>query len=86
MAAEPYSSEKAILIDPYAPSIPTRTNISFFSPVAPFYNVYDRFSQWRTDLGLPNPGTVENLQKEVKGAVFHFRYLQKASAHSYNSQ
>ncbi|KDQ60810.1 hypothetical protein JAAARDRAFT_151570 [Jaapia argillacea MUCL 33604] len=28
--------------------------------------VYNRFSKWRSDLGLPNPGSVENLQKEVK--------------------
>ncbi len=34
-----------------------------FSPVN---NVYSRFSQWRTSLGLPNPGTSENVQKEVK--------------------
>lgn len=32
----------------------------------PFANVYSRFSQWRESLGLPSPGTVENLQKEVK--------------------
>ncbi|KIL69759.1 hypothetical protein M378DRAFT_175876 [Amanita muscaria Koide BX008] len=28
--------------------------------------VYDRLSTWRTGLGLPQPGNVENLQKEVK--------------------
>lgn len=32
----------------------------------PLVNIYSRFSQWRTSLGLPSPGTVENLQKEVK--------------------
>ncbi|KAI6036563.1 hypothetical protein PISMIDRAFT_670178 [Pisolithus microcarpus 441] len=36
---------------------------SFFSPVT---TLYTRFSQWRRSLDLPNPGTVENLQKEVK--------------------
>ncbi|KZT42078.1 hypothetical protein SISSUDRAFT_1069613 [Sistotremastrum suecicum HHB10207 ss-3] len=34
--------------------------------VSPFTSVYNRISQWRTELDLPNPGTVENLQKEVK--------------------
>ncbi|KAM6500513.1 Eukaryotic porin/Tom40 [Amanita muscaria] len=28
--------------------------------------VYDRLSTWRAGLGLPQPGNVENLQKEVK--------------------
>jgi len=27
----------------------------------------DRVNRWRADLGLPHPGSVENLQKEVKG-------------------
>ncbi|PFH54345.1 hypothetical protein AMATHDRAFT_53273 [Amanita thiersii Skay4041] len=31
-----------------------------------FFRAYDRFSQWRTDLDLPQPGNIENLQKEVK--------------------
>ncbi|KAH8117569.1 eukaryotic porin-domain-containing protein [Phellopilus nigrolimitatus] len=36
---------------------------SFLSPVT---NVYDRFAQWRSSLGLSYPGNVESLQKEVK--------------------
>lgn len=39
---------------------------SYFNPISPFFNAYDRFAQWRADLGLPHPGTVENLQKEAK--------------------
>ncbi|KAF9005661.1 eukaryotic porin/Tom40 [Cyathus striatus] len=35
-------------------------------PRLTFLQCYDRFAQWRSDLGLPNPGSVENLQKEVK--------------------
>jgi len=34
-----------------------------FSPVA---SLFDRFSRWRASFGLPNPGQVEDLQKEVK--------------------
>ncbi|KAG5642956.1 hypothetical protein DXG03_001838 [Asterophora parasitica] len=45
-------------------AIPAKS--SYFNPISPFTDVYDRFNQWRTDLGLPHPGTVENLQKEVK--------------------
>ena len=40
---------------------------SYFNPISPLFNAYDRFAQWRADLGLPHPGTVENLQKEAKG-------------------
>ncbi|KAF8590596.1 hypothetical protein K439DRAFT_1627843 [Ramaria rubella] len=39
---------------------------SYFSALAPLNSFYNKFSQWRISLGLPNPGTVENLQKEVK--------------------
>ena len=42
---------------------------SYFNPLSPFHNVYSRFARWRADLGLPQPGSVENLQKEVKGIV-----------------
>lgn len=53
------------LVDPFA--IPTppppKSRHGFLSP---FLSTYDRFTQWRADLGLPQPGTVENLQKEVK--------------------
>jgi mitochondrial import receptor subunit TOM40 len=39
----------------------------YLSPLQPLANVYTRYSSWRTSLGLPHPGTAENLQKEVKG-------------------
>jgi len=51
--------------NPYAPATPVVP--SYFNPVSPFFNAYDRFASWRADLGLPQPGSVENLQKEVKG-------------------
>jgi len=57
--------ETGALIDPISsPSAPSKSTLFF--PLNSFTNVYNRFSQWRSDLGLPNPGTVENLQKEVK--------------------
>ena len=40
-----------------------------FSPLSPFLKVYNRFARWRSDLDLPQPGAIENLQKEIKGIV-----------------
>jgi mitochondrial import receptor subunit TOM40 len=61
------SSEKTVPPLPPAPSPPASSYSSYFNPVSPFFNAYDRFSSWRRDLGLPHPGSVENLGKEVKG-------------------
>ncbi|TFK29948.1 hypothetical protein FA15DRAFT_663259 [Coprinopsis marcescibilis] len=53
-----------------APSASTGTTTpaawSYFNPVSPLFSAYDRFASWRRDLGLPHPGTVENISKEVK--------------------
>jgi len=38
----------------------------FYAALSPFTSTYNRFSQWRSDLALPSPGSIENLQKEVK--------------------
>ena len=38
----------------------------FASVVSPLTNAYGRLSQWKAAFGLTNPGTVENLTKEVK--------------------
>lgn len=65
--ASPPIPEKPLAAEPPAPSPPTVAP-SYFNPVSPLWNAIDRFNQWRADLGLPHPGTVENLQKEVKGA------------------
>ena len=44
----------------------TSSSSPFASVASPLTNAYNRFSQWKSALGLPNPGTVENLTKEVK--------------------
>ncbi|KZO95290.1 hypothetical protein CALVIDRAFT_516555 [Calocera viscosa TUFC12733] len=42
-------------------------SLQALSPVvSPFTNAYSRFSNWRASFGLPNPGSSENLQKEIK--------------------
>lgn len=61
------SSEKPVSPPPPSPSPPASSFGSYFNPVSPFFNAYDRFAAWRRDLGLPHPGSVENLGKEVKG-------------------
>ncbi|KAJ7285819.1 eukaryotic porin-domain-containing protein [Mycena rebaudengoi] len=62
MDSTPPLPVKDVLLDPYSPS----SRSSYFAPISPFFNAYDRFALWRADLGLPQPGTVENLQKETK--------------------
>jgi hypothetical protein len=44
----------------------TSSSSPFASVVSPLAHVYDKFSLWKITLGLSNPGTVENLTKEVK--------------------
>lgn len=41
---------------------------------APVTNIYNRLQAWRQSLDLPNPGTIENLQKEVKCTSFYPAY------------
>lgn len=57
------SLEKDAQPSTYAPE--KSTAYSYFNPLS----IYNRFARWRADLGLPQPGTIENLQKEVKGIV-----------------
>jgi hypothetical protein len=50
--------------------------------VSPVASLYERFSQWRTLFGLPNPGQVEDLQKEVKSNFEHrFSYIPFLNCH-----
>ncbi|KAG8707088.1 translocase of outer mitochondrial membrane [Ceratobasidium sp. 394] len=63
-------SEKASPV-PLAPTPPetvvTSSPLAAFAGAAsPFVNSYGRFASWRAGLGLTNPGTIENMQKEVK--------------------
>ncbi|KAK0450887.1 eukaryotic porin-domain-containing protein [Armillaria borealis] len=44
---------------------PSSSSTDALPSKAPF-SYYNRFAKWRADLGLPFPGNVENLQKEVK--------------------
>jgi mitochondrial import receptor subunit TOM40 len=65
------SSVPESLVPPQpAPSASPAVAPSYFRPISPLWNALDRFNQWRADLGLPHPGSAENLQKEVKGACF----------------
>jgi hypothetical protein len=42
---------------------------SLLSAFAPITNVYNRLATWRKALDLPQPGTIENIQKEVRSAL-----------------
>lgn len=58
----------------YETSISVDSSPSSSSGVfGPALNIYNRIGQWKEALGLPNPGTVENISKEVKG-TFSIRY------------
>ncbi|KIY43543.1 mitochondrial import receptor subunit tom40 [Fistulina hepatica ATCC 64428] len=63
-----------------ADSAPVSSGWSFFSPFAPVVDAYDRLSQWRADLGLPSPGTVENLQREIKTTLLNNSVFDGARA------
>jgi hypothetical protein len=68
MATIPH--EKSPALGPYTENVAPSKNSSPFTSFSPLAGAYSRFSSWRTALGLPNPGTVENLQKEVKSEHF----------------
>lgn len=42
---------------------------------SPLASLYNRFASWRSSLGLSNPGTVENLTKEVKSTSVMLWYI-----------
>ncbi|KAI9446450.1 eukaryotic porin-domain-containing protein [Lactarius indigo] len=60
------SHEKSLPPGSYTEAPVQSKKSTLFSAFSPLANASSRFSSWRTALGLPNPGSVENLQKEVK--------------------
>jgi mitochondrial import receptor subunit TOM40 len=63
-------SEKAPAPTAFAPYLGAVTNI--FHPMAgPVMNTYARFHGWKESMGLVQPGTVENLTKEVSREYMH---------------
>jgi len=66
MAAISHENSPNSNLGPYTQTPAPSKNSTFF----PFANAYSRFASWRAALGLPNPGAVENLQKEVKSELF----------------
>ena len=58
------SNEKSAAPTAFAPYLDSIANM--VHPVAgPVYNTYARFHGWKETMGLVQPGTVENLTKEV---------------------
>ncbi len=71
-APSPFVDEKRAAypsgLTPPISSHPSTSMFGFFQPiVAPITNALDRIQDIRTRLELSNPGTVEHLQREVKG-------------------
>ena len=57
-------TEKAAAPTAFSPYLDAVANI--FHPIAtPLANTYSRFHGWKESMGLVQPGTVENLTKEV---------------------
>lgn len=58
------SSEKSAAPSALTPYLDSVANL--FHPVAgPVYNTYARFHGWKESFGLVQPGTVENLTRDV---------------------
>jgi mitochondrial import receptor subunit TOM40 len=68
MAAASHEKPIPVGLHTETPAEPKKSTL--FSAFSPLANAHARFSSWRTTLGLPNPGSVENLQKEVKSEYF----------------
>lgn len=72
MSSAPSFSEKAGLPDLIpTPSLlePQPKSSSYLDAIAPLTNTWNRYSAWRESFGLPNPGSTEQLTKEVKGEL-----------------
>lgn len=68
--APPAPVEKPSAPSAFAPYLDAVAGL--FHPVAgPVANTYNRFHGWKESMGLVNPGTVENVTKEVsRGSCF----------------
>jgi hypothetical protein len=68
MTTVPY--EKPPSLGPYTENAVPSKNSTLLPSFSTLANAYSRFSSWHIALALPNPGSVENLQKEVKSEFF----------------
>lgn len=59
-------SEKDALSNLHDPPTTVFPKLAYLNPIAPLKDAVERLLRFKTNLGLPHPGTVENLQKEVK--------------------
>ena len=55
--------------DVFVAAVPS-TSTAHTGLFAPVTNLYGRLQAWRQSLELPNPGTIENLQSQVKCTCF----------------
>lgn len=63
----PVASDKPAAPSAFSPYLDAAASI--FHPVAaPVANTYNKFHGWKESMGLQQPGTVENITKEVQRA------------------
>ncbi|KAF7976315.1 hypothetical protein HWV62_5847 [Athelia sp. TMB] len=69
-SAPSFSGNTGLTTLPTAPSFqePPKSS-SYLDALAPLTNTWNRYSAWRESFGLPNPGSTEGLQKEVKAVL-----------------
>lgn len=60
MSSPAFEKNDNVSLDAFAIGTPAS------KPSSSYTGLFSRFSQWKADIGLINPGSVENLQKEVK--------------------
>ncbi|KAB5593108.1 Import receptor subunit TOM40 [Ceratobasidium theobromae] len=64
-----HHTERASLMSSSVPSVVETTSgplAALASAASPLINAYGRFTSWKAGLGLPNPGTTEDLTKGAK--------------------
>ena len=66
----PYPQKSFSLDVPVTSSPSTSSKILSHPALAPAVALYTRLAEWRASLGLPSPGTMENLTKDVKSEYF----------------
>jgi len=68
MTPPPFSDKDGLVdLQVPTPSEQPSSKSAYLNAISPLTNAWNRYSEWRTSFDLPNPGSTENLQKEIKG-------------------
>jgi mitochondrial import receptor subunit TOM40 len=70
MTPPPFSDKDGLVdLQVPTPSEQPSSKSAYLNAISPLTNAWNRYSEWRTSFDLPNPGSTENLQKEVKATL-----------------